>query len=432
MQRRQSQLAIGFDPLWRRQPAWDVPNSMANLSAAFPATSRNYVTLDETTEDIMDCTGQELLLELLTGRIARLTLDFDGDPNIIAGLTAGAFGVAAAPAGGTSETQTLTITATGGTFSLTVSVGANSQTTAPLPFNATSADIEAAIAALSNVGPGDITVAGDGPHVFTFGADLGSQDVQLITVNTFGLTGGTGTNVVTVSGVGRTHPISRLSGFTLPYFTFYVGFRDSDEQPVIFKNAVVDSLRVRSSSRTRVSGSVTLVGSGELEQAVGYNMPPCYDPLPLRFGDCQMNIAGTDYIAANLAREFEVGYDNGVVGQYDGQGVDVTRLERADVRPAYMNMFVLGEPGDNLFNLASAKTKLPASTRIGPVGRHVLYSIPSGIIRLTPERIRFGGDPPESELAITVRPTKISGDATTPINATAVIGQSTALLTPAA
>ncbi|HWK27577.1 MAG TPA: ThuA domain-containing protein [Solirubrobacter sp.] len=57
----------------------------------------------------------------------------------------------------TNETQTLRITnATGGTFTLTF----NGQTTAALAHNATAAQIQAALEALSNIDPGDIAVTG--------------------------------------------------------------------------------------------------------------------------------------------------------------------------------------------------------------------------------------------------------------------------------
>ena len=55
----------------------------------------------------------------------------------------------------TDEQQTIRVNnATGGTFTLTFS----GQTTAPLAFNATAAQIEAALEALSNLGPDDIAV----------------------------------------------------------------------------------------------------------------------------------------------------------------------------------------------------------------------------------------------------------------------------------
>ena len=46
--------------------------------------------------------------------------------------------------------------ATGGTFTLTF----NGQTTAPLPFNATAAQIDAALEALSNIGADNIQTSG--------------------------------------------------------------------------------------------------------------------------------------------------------------------------------------------------------------------------------------------------------------------------------
>jgi hypothetical protein len=49
---------------------------------------------------------------------------------------------------------------TGGTFTLTVTVGGSIETTAPITYNATEAGIQSALGALSNVGVGNVTVAG--------------------------------------------------------------------------------------------------------------------------------------------------------------------------------------------------------------------------------------------------------------------------------
>src|SRR5687768_11586877 len=129
---RISQLAIGYSPEWKTQSAWDVPIPAINLTKSFPATSRNYLDLDETIEDIFDCTGEDFLLELLTAQFASLTVDMDFDPDVFAGLVALAYGVAAAPSGGTSEVQTMTITASGGTFRLSVMKGADARMTTDL------------------------------------------------------------------------------------------------------------------------------------------------------------------------------------------------------------------------------------------------------------------------------------------------------------
>ena len=630
--RRSSQLTIGFSPVWKRQAAWDVPVPGIELTRAFPATSRNYLDLDETTEDIMDCTGEDFLFELLTAWFARLNIDMDFDPDVFAGLAAGAFGVAGAPTVGSDAIQNEAMTAGGGTRTLAFQVGANSQTTpslawnapahviqkaltdlsnvgvgagaadevqtetvtasggdrtlefmghvtAPLAYNANAGTIQAALEALPNVAPGDITVAGAGPYtytfagayaktdvplivvgtggltggtssivettagqadsisvtnptaslevqqevmtassgtrtltfagqttapinydatasqiqtaletlsnvapgdiivtepvagtyrytfdgayryanvgaivsdgtllvggtstmspvqagsigvfIYTFAGDLGSQQVNLIVPNTFNLTGGTSVFTMASAGEGYEHLITRLAGYTLPLFTFYIGFRGSDKQPVIFKNVVVNSIRVRSASRERVTASVELIGSAEFINAVGYTMPPCMDIIPLRFGDCKMSINDVDYIANNLGREFEWSYSNDVVPRFDGAGINSTRHERADSRPTNYNMFVLGEPGDPLDIMAKLRQSFNTFLQLGPDGRNVKVIAPQCFIKLAPTPVRFGGDPAESELALVGRPRKVSGDASTPINIEAQISTSVALL----
>lgn len=534
--RRASQLTVGYSPQWKQQSAWDVPRPGSDLNKAFPATSRNYIDLDQTTEDINDCTGEDFLFELLTAEFARLNVDMDFDPDVFAGLAAGALGTASAPTNGVDEVQKEIITASGGTRTLTVQTEANAQTTGPLafdanaatietaleglsnvgvgdiavaevtsanevqgetisadagtrtitfdgqttaaiPYNASTGDIQSALELLTNVGPGDIVVSGSSPNfVYTFGGQyanmpvelmtvddallesggggpgsgssaitqttpgviggftytfetgLQKQDVPLIVVNPHNLSGGTSTMSVLVQGAGSLHEINRMTGYSLPLFTFYIGFRGSTQQPVIFKNVVVNSINVRSANRERVTASVELIGSADLEYAVGYVMPSCTDIIPLRFGDCTMEIGGTDYIASNLGREFEVAYQNDVVPQFDGAGQYSTRHERADIRPTTITMYVLGEPGDSLYEIAKTRATLEAAVRCGPAGRNVKFIAPASIIKLASTPIRFGGDPPESEISINARPKKVSGDSDTPIHVTANIKQTTVLL----
>ncbi len=414
--RRASQLAIGYDPTFQQQSAWDVPLDGTDLTKSFPATSRNYFDLDQTTEDVEDCTGQDLLC----------------DPDVFAGIEAFAYGVAAAPSGGTNEVQTETVTATGGTRTLTVQVGANSQTTAPIAYNANAAAIIAALEALSNVGTGDIVVTGTGPYVYTFsGTAFQKQDVNLIAVNTFSLTGGTSSFATTTPGVGLLHTISRMTGFSLPLMTLYVGFRGSSVQPKIFKNVVVNSFRVRAATREKVTVQCELIGSADLQTATGYTMPDCQDILPIRFGDCKAFIAGTDYIASALMNEFEYYFQNDVVPKFDGAGIYSTRHERADKRPSQYSFFVLGEPDDTLYDLAELRQSFPVILQLGPDGRNTKCTSPQTLIKLAPTPIRFGGDPPESQVAIIGRPRKVSGDATTPTVITARIATTATLLTPA-
>jgi hypothetical protein len=103
---------------------------------------------------------------------------------------------------GTSEVQTVTITGapTGGTFTLTYA----GQTTAPIPFNATAAQVEAALEALSNLDTDEVAVGGGPgpgtPWTVTFAAQLGN--VGQMTANGSALTGG----VTPAVGVTTTTP----------------------------------------------------------------------------------------------------------------------------------------------------------------------------------------------------------------------------------
>jgi hypothetical protein len=448
--RRSSQLTIAFSSAFKRQTTWDVPLGASELDAAFPATSRNWLTQDETVEDVYNCTNEDLLIELVTGRLARLVIDFDVDVHLLAGWAAMNYGVAASPSGGTNEVQTQTDTgATGGTFQYAFTHKYNRQLSAPLAFNANAAARTAALEAMSNIGAGNVVVTGVGPYVITFGGDLADTDVALLEVVS-ALTPGSATSVVapTTPGVGRTHNISRLAGYQLPFTTLYVGFRGSNRQPVIFKNVVADLLRCRSSARERVTATVQLIGSADLQPAVGYVMPACMDIEPLRFGDCSLTVNEQDiYDPASVwasennniavARSWEYYHQNDVLTgthPFTGQGVDITRLERADRRPSGLNTGVLGERGDTLYTMGAAqvpRTIAAVSLRVGPANRYVRFNVPQGILKLGDPALTFDGEANESNIQLITRPKTVSGDATTPSNIVAATEQQTAYLVAA-
>lgn len=100
---------------------------------------------------------------------------------------------------GTNEIQTVTVNATGGTFTITYS----GQTTAAIAFNAAASAVTSALEALSNIAPGDVVVtggpgaAGGGtPYTLTFGGTLANQNVAAVTTGAGSLTGGAGTATV--------------------------------------------------------------------------------------------------------------------------------------------------------------------------------------------------------------------------------------------
>lgn len=103
----------------------------------------------------------------------------------------------------TDAIATLTIDAAGGTYTVTYSA----QETGNIDFDATAAEVQAALEALSNIAPGDVVVTGDdgGPYTLTFGGELADADINLTTDAT-NLTGGAGTAVVADVVVGGADP----------------------------------------------------------------------------------------------------------------------------------------------------------------------------------------------------------------------------------
>ncbi|HEV7771391.1 MAG TPA: hypothetical protein VGO66_12145 [Solirubrobacterales bacterium] len=105
-----------------------------------------------------------------------------------------------------NEKQTVTIqNATGGTFTLSFSTPNPSNTSATataIPYNATGAEVEAKLAALSNIGAGNVAVTGaaGGPWTVEFkGTRFADTDVEQLAGNTSGLAGtpNPGTGLVT-------------------------------------------------------------------------------------------------------------------------------------------------------------------------------------------------------------------------------------------
>lgn len=116
-------------------------------------------------------------------------------------LTAGGGGTGGAPA---NEKQSLKVQGTGGNFKLAFE-GAE---TANIKFNASAAEVQAALEALATINVGDVTVtggpgneAGSAPYVVLFGGRFADTDVAAITA-TDTLTGGEEKVTVTTTTAG--------------------------------------------------------------------------------------------------------------------------------------------------------------------------------------------------------------------------------------
>lgn len=158
-----------------------------------------------------------------------------------------------------NEVETITITGgpTGGTFTLTyqgrhLDGGGTADivgVTTALAYNATGATVQAALEAIAGIGAGNVVVTGGagGPYQATFQGALGAVELNPLTANGAGLTGGT-TPGVTVAR------IVRGSNFDVNRRRYFAG--------TILTLVPTDNTKVRRYTAASGESASTIVGIG--------------------------------------------------------------------------------------------------------------------------------------------------------------------------
>lgn len=108
------------------------------------------------------------------------------------------------------EVQSITVDATGGTFTVTSPGG----TSAAIAYNASAAAVKAAVGALSDIGTANLTVTGSGtagsPYLLTYGVALKNLDITQLTADSGSLTGPSISIGTDVAGDGSTDEVQHL------------------------------------------------------------------------------------------------------------------------------------------------------------------------------------------------------------------------------
>jgi hypothetical protein len=129
-----------------------------------------------------------------------------------------------APLDAVNEVQSVTVSATGGGFTLAF----NGEASAEVPFNATAAEVQAALEAIPGLGAGQVAVSGEaaGPWSVEFTGARAGQDVPELSAEAGGLTGPEASAAVTTTtpGIslfddrGASAPVAGLLPGTLYHF----------------------------------------------------------------------------------------------------------------------------------------------------------------------------------------------------------------------
>jgi hypothetical protein len=154
--------------------------------------------------DVEFLASRHMTTKAVTIDASTVSADGNGDKVLKAGTVLGriaASGLFGPYAGRSNEVQQFDLgAASAGTFTISF----DGETTANIAYNAATATVQAALEALSNIDPGDVTVTG-GPLpgtavVITFGGRHAGKDVPQITINAGGLTDPTVTISTTTAG----------------------------------------------------------------------------------------------------------------------------------------------------------------------------------------------------------------------------------------
>lgn len=187
--------------------------------------------------------------------------------------------------GGVNEVNTITKTGTwsAGTFTITF----NAQTTAAIPYNADAITIQAALIALSNIGPYDVTVTGGPlyttPIVITFeGALTGTVAGAPVTITTTSVTGttpgaGVVRNTTGLSNVGTYNDlIVPVDSPTLPFLGVEENVAGNFDV-YRYTDTVVNTLHFEADANGYFMGTAGLIARLQAAQASAVDVSNMFD-----------------------------------------------------------------------------------------------------------------------------------------------------------
>ena len=251
------------------------------------------------------CDNRDLTGEPVKSRYRKFRLTYENPtPLQMFRLIAYKEGAVTAPTGTPgNEVQTLTRTGsvTGGAFPLSVvNYEGRSGTTKLIPFNATPAQIQAAILDQAKtlgkiIKPGDVTVTGDWTAgiVMTFGKRLAKADLPLLIVGAGVTGGGSVVNTQTTQGGNKLHTAQRSADGGKPLFTLATGDQNGSIATRKYGDAVVDSIDFNvDTSKVNVSMTVVICCNFIPEEVSNFTVPPCIKLPAVRVEDVRLKING--------------------------------------------------------------------------------------------------------------------------------------------
>lgn len=415
-------LVVAFPGAFKQQSGFGVPLATVDIDTRHPQTTKVYPGRTVTREEIRDCTGEYVIREDITSRMSRLAFSFDADARLLAGWSAYAMGVAAAPSGTqTAEQQRFTVTGTPTAGVLNVSHDFQGLSDdVDIPYDASASEIKRLLESLRTIKSGNIaSVTGtllSGPVNITFGGKLAAGNITPLVSDDTGLTDATVADSTTTPGTSKTAAIARTTLDQTPLTSLIVGFEGDSTNPDKYKDCITNSFTVRGAIKGKVTIDLEILGSADLIEVFGYVMPACVNQEPIYTKDCACEIDG-EFMASTL-REFSYVFSNNAFTDDDPfpyDDIDITRLEHGD-RTSEFTFEFYGSKGDTIYTKAENELTVPVNLHIGPPVNKVVISAPKTKLKLNEDPITFAGEALRSSIGVTGTPHYDSLTAGTPDN----------------
>jgi len=406
-------LAISLAGL--RQNAIDEPMDAADLDYRLKCEyTRQYI--DER-KVVLDCDGVDIDDEKLQRSRLLLTLTFPQGvtPQIMAVFGFYYMGTSAAPVGTpANEVHTLTRVGdiTSGTFKLAFpDFEGRSGTTKPIVWNATIAEIEAALTrASATIGKlikdGDVIVAGTwGAGItITYSERLANANLPLLTVDNTAMVGGTVAIAATTNGAQRVHAGTRSSSRQKVKFCMAAGDKTGAVATEMLYNCAVDSFTPTiSDADDNVGLTVAIICNSTPIELDDFEVPACENPEPLEKKDCRIKI-GSKWESLDLWSQTIALNDAILTGKevygFDGEQMETVMRSR---NPSYqMPTQVLASSNDAI--AATVNTKQPVETHFGQPGNRFSVLAGNALIKRQADPYPYVGELGRSAIALDITP----------------------------
>lgn len=402
-------LALIFSAAFMAQAAHDTAIATGNLTGRHPMTTPAFHSNINFRTENRDCTGEFILIEQLTGKIARFTIGFDCTPKIAAGWYAMLKGISASPTGTPAdEVQTLAFGgATLGTYKLRLDFEGLIGTSAAIAFDASNAVIQAALEEIRPIKKGNIVVTGTTSKTLTFAGHLAKANLPLFTIVDDTTTGGTGVTISAgTNGANKLHLITATTGDNPPEFSVIEGFDGDTGGIKKYKNLVMNTWTVQITRRGKASVTIEAFGDPNGEVLTGFSVPACITQTPTFAWQTRLKI-GSEWITGDL-RELTMTESNNIDVSEDALKFDditVDQLERGD-RTSSITALMLGSPTSDLYEFAEDENAAFAAFElaIGDPGERLTIFGPNTQFKLDDGLIEFVGTGNKSAFRLTGRP----------------------------